>query len=156
VAALSGVVLTAFLSGRQEAQRRTHEQALKIREERLLAYATMATLTKTVDPSKPPQQGDLGQALSEIELLTDSEPLMAWASTLADIAANTRNIAWNLHKEDEDLAEDREFQEFRKMLDESRSRFVWLARAELRGKEVKMKKVNQEQRGTNEQREPQP
>jgi hypothetical protein len=53
--------------------------------------------------------------------------------------------------EAKDLAEDHEFQDFLKMLDESRSRFVWLARAELRGE-----KGQKEQRGEKEQKELRP
>jgi len=83
--ALIGVGLGHFFNDRREAKRLEHEQKMKIREERLQAYATMARITKTIDPLQSPTQADLGQALSEIELLSENDKLQQCARTLAEI-----------------------------------------------------------------------
>ncbi len=133
IGTLGAVWLTLFLTNRREAKRLEHERQMKIREERLRAYATLARLTKSVEATEPYQSKDVAEAHSEIEMLTDNSKLKVAADRLLGDALRWRKKARDWYIEGaENPYSHPEVVHARETTDRARNEFIRLAKEELR------------------------
>jgi hypothetical protein len=110
VAFLSALVSAGVAAGairssnRNQKEQRTLQQAMQqaeiaekkqtdLRTERREAYRTLTRITKTVDPTQPYALGDLSDAYSEVELLTESPEVLQAAAELYNAAFQARKVA---------------------------------------------------------------
>jgi hypothetical protein len=105
----------------------------KLREDRLKAYATLARVTKMVEAPDPLQVRDLAEAHSEIELLTDEQPLRDAADRLVQASGQARQKAGQARKVGRNPYQTPEVKHAKETLDNCRSEFIQLAKEELQG-----------------------
>jgi hypothetical protein len=80
------VAVVAIRAERDRQEREIEERRwATLREERIRAYATMARLTKTVEPEVEDPVPALAEAHSEIEMLTDDPQLRTRADVLLQL-----------------------------------------------------------------------
>jgi len=142
VAALLSTVITLFFTNRREAKRQEYEQERQereieerrwatLRDERLRAYSTFARLTKMVDAKNPSPETALGEAHSEIEMLTDNAELILAATILLQEWGEAWESAQRVIEEGEESPySTAEFINFRNRLDSRRTVFMRLAKDE--------------------------
>ena len=142
VAALLSTAVTLWFTNRGEEKRQEYEQARQereieerrwatLREERLRAYLTFARLTKMVDAKNPSPETALGEAHSEIEMLTDNADLILAATMLL----RDWGEAWEygrrvIEEGGENPYSTAEFINVRNRLDGRRTAFMQLAKYE--------------------------
>lgn len=104
----------------------------KLREERLKAYAVLNEMTSTFDPNEY-VSSDLRVTLSQIELLSDDESVLATARSLVGEANKTRKLVRDQKKAkpDEDPAQDPAVQEAVRTTEMYRASFLNEAKREL-------------------------
>jgi hypothetical protein len=132
LATLAGVGITLFFTNRREAKRLKHEREMKLREERLKAYATFARVTKNIDASEPYQTKDLAEAHSTIELLTDNSELQQATEQLWVAALRWRKVASHHYEKGvENPYAQPDTEHARDSVDQRRNEFLRLAKEDL-------------------------
>lgn len=116
---------------RQQDEQRDHDRRSWLLTERRRAYANLATLTATVDKSKPYELKDLAEAYSEIEMLSDSGAVVASAWDLYGAQYRARRRARELAEEGRVPEEEEEYLRLHRDKDVHRENFIECARHEL-------------------------
>jgi hypothetical protein len=142
VAALLGTAVTLWFTNRREEKRQEYEQERQereieerrwatLRDERLRAYSTFARLTKMVDAKNPSPETALGEAHSEIEMLTANPELILAATILLQEWGEAWEYVQRVIEEgEENPYSTAEFINFRNRLDGRRTVFMRLAKDE--------------------------
>jgi hypothetical protein len=104
-------------------QQLDHVQTMKLREERLKAYAAMARITKNAQVADPLKIADLAEAQSEIEMLTEDAEVLYAAHHARQQQSRKENFKNSIVQAD--------FEKARDELDQHRTNFINLTRKEL-------------------------
>jgi hypothetical protein len=132
VTALVVLIATLRFNYVSNAQRLEHERTLKLREDRLKAYATMARVTKAIVASPPNEDTDLGEAHAEIELVTDDQELVNIGSELVKASASARQVLWELEKlNTQDPWQEPKMRVAKQRLEKERAQFIERAKKDL-------------------------
>ena len=128
----------------KEAQRQEHENHLKElelegtriekkRDESIKAYRALLQVTGDIDSRSGYEFSDLLEAYSEIELVSDSQPLISTAWDLVGVCNAARKITTDAYKEapDRDPATVQEVRDAIFAKDRVRKQFIQLAREDL-------------------------
>jgi hypothetical protein len=126
------VIATLYFTDRREARKLKHDAAMKLRDDRLKGYATMARLTKGVDPEEPYQSKDLADASAEIELLTGNPDLKQAADDLLRTMLDWRGEAtkWYEKGHKTNLYSIPSVRQARDAVETTRAEFIRLAKEE--------------------------
>jgi hypothetical protein len=133
LATLAGVSITLYFTHRREEKRLEQERFLKLRDDRLRAYASLVRGAERTEAGKPPIDYDMEAVVAEIELLAEDARIVRAARELADAVSVYRGLRNDgLAAE---IAEDPDFPphvfaSFER-LQEKRSLLIRLAREEL-------------------------
>ncbi|MDP9485884.1 MAG: hypothetical protein M3Q49_08900 [Actinomycetota bacterium] len=116
---------------RMQEQQLEHQRRSWLLSERRRAYAKLAEITSTVDTTGEHELQDLSEALSEIEMLSDSGPVIESARMLHGAQFWARRKGHELVEEDQPLLEDEEYRRLHETKDTYRENFIRNARYEL-------------------------
>jgi hypothetical protein len=119
-----------------ERSRQRHERALRLRDDRLRAYAALARLTNSVAAHEPLKTREFSEAYSEIEMLTDSAQLKEAANRLLEATVEAWHTARNtVEQGGGDPYGTPQYNVVRNRLEECRRDFIRLAQEELNAPE---------------------
>jgi hypothetical protein len=125
-------VVAIVLAGLRERTRPKHEREMRLRDERLRAYLTLARTTRGVDPTQPYDMADVAEALSEVELLTESPEVLEAATTLHGATALARRVVRKRYTAGDPRPERTDFvRNFIRRAAAARNAFIGAARTEL-------------------------
>ena len=143
VASFGTAWITVFLANNRDLRRLDHEKDRQqaeleerrradLRDQRREAYRTLARTTKNVDPTQPDDMTDVGEAISEVELLTESPAVLEAATTLLGATAQARKVARKRYTAGHQHPEKDDFvRTYIRRAGEKRDAFVEAARIEL-------------------------
>ncbi|MDP9476837.1 MAG: hypothetical protein M3R38_14315, partial [Actinomycetota bacterium] len=116
---------------RLQEEQRQHDRRQWLLAERRRVYAHLASLSATVDKSKPYELKDLAEACSEIELLSDSGAVVASARDLYGAQFRARKKAREMAEAGLIPEEEEEYIKLHRDKDMHRENFIENARHDL-------------------------
>jgi hypothetical protein len=143
VASFGTAWITVILANKRDLRRLDHErdrQQAELEERRLTdlrdrrreAYRTLAKTTKSVDPTQPYDMTDVAEAISEVEVLTESPAVLEAATSLLGATAQARKVARKSYTAGHQHPERNDFvRNYIRRAGEKRDTFVEAARIEL-------------------------